>query len=118
VPRWNGRYAVVPFGGTGSRLLRHSLPVALNNAVRVQAREHPRRLRIPFALGESTTRLVIVTEFESSFDMLWPRGLSEEAAGLDEWCRALAPSAALRTWFGHDPARCRRSRYSALAMIR
>jgi uncharacterized protein YeaO (DUF488 family) len=38
-------------------------------------------------------------------DGLWPRGVSRERAHLDEWARELAPSAALRRWFGHDPAR-------------
>ncbi len=36
-------------------------------------------------------------------DRLWPRGLTKEAAALDEWAKALAPSAVLRKWFGHDP---------------
>jgi uncharacterized protein YeaO (DUF488 family) len=38
-------------------------------------------------------------------DRLWPRGVSREKARLDEWARELAPSVALRQWFGHDPAR-------------
>jgi uncharacterized protein YeaO (DUF488 family) len=38
-------------------------------------------------------------------DRLWPRGVSKAEAGIDEWCRDLAPSAELRRWFGHDPAR-------------
>jgi uncharacterized protein YeaO (DUF488 family) len=38
-------------------------------------------------------------------DRLWPRGLSREAAAIDHWCRAVAPSAELRGWFGHDPDR-------------
>jgi uncharacterized protein YeaO (DUF488 family) len=38
-------------------------------------------------------------------DRLWPRGISRDTARLDEWARDLAPSATLRTWFGHDPAR-------------
>lgn len=38
-------------------------------------------------------------------DRLWPRGLSKEKAHLDEWCKAVAPSTALRKWYGHDPAR-------------
>jgi uncharacterized protein YeaO (DUF488 family) len=38
-------------------------------------------------------------------DGLWPRGLTKEAAALDEWCRAIAPSAELRNWYRHDPAR-------------
>jgi uncharacterized protein YeaO (DUF488 family) len=38
-------------------------------------------------------------------DRLWPRGLSKEAADLDEWCREVAPSNELRIWYGHDPAK-------------
>jgi uncharacterized protein YeaO (DUF488 family) len=38
-------------------------------------------------------------------DRLWPRGISRERAKLDEWEKELAPSAELRQWFGHDPAR-------------
>jgi uncharacterized protein YeaO (DUF488 family) len=36
-------------------------------------------------------------------DRLWPRGVSHERARLDAWERDLAPSAALRDWFGHQP---------------
>lgn len=38
-------------------------------------------------------------------DRLWPRGLSRERAGIDEWERELAPSTKLRQWFGHEPGR-------------
>jgi uncharacterized protein YeaO (DUF488 family) len=38
-------------------------------------------------------------------DRLWPRGLSKEAAALDDWMKDVAPSTELRKWFGHDPAR-------------
>jgi uncharacterized protein YeaO (DUF488 family) len=38
-------------------------------------------------------------------DRLWPRGLRRDAAALDEWLRDVAPSDALRRWYGHDPAR-------------
>ncbi len=38
-------------------------------------------------------------------DRLWPRGVTKEKARLDLWARDVAPSPALRTWFGHDPAR-------------
>jgi len=34
-------------------------------------------------------------------DRLWPRGLSKEAAALDYWCKDIAPSPELRTWFDH-----------------
>lgn len=36
-------------------------------------------------------------------DRLWPRGVSKPAARLDLWLKDIAPSAELRTWFGHDP---------------
>ena len=38
-------------------------------------------------------------------DRLWPRGVSKERAHLDEWLKDIAPSDALRKWFGHDPRR-------------
>ncbi len=38
-------------------------------------------------------------------DRLWPRGVKKEKARLDEWMREVAPSAELRTWYGHDPSR-------------
>jgi uncharacterized protein YeaO (DUF488 family) len=38
-------------------------------------------------------------------DRLWPRGVSRQSAELDEWIKELAPSAELRQWFGHEPAR-------------
>jgi len=37
-------------------------------------------------------------------DRLWPRGITKEAASVDEWIKELAPTPALRKWFGHDPA--------------
>jgi uncharacterized protein YeaO (DUF488 family) len=38
-------------------------------------------------------------------DRLWPRGVTKQAARLDLWAKDLAPSPALRKWFGHDPDR-------------
>ncbi len=38
-------------------------------------------------------------------DRLWPRGVSKAALKLDAWVRQLAPSTALRKWYGHEPAR-------------
>jgi len=38
-------------------------------------------------------------------DGLWPRGVARESLKLDGWLKELAPSAPLRRWFGHDPAR-------------
>jgi uncharacterized protein YeaO (DUF488 family) len=36
-------------------------------------------------------------------DRLWPRGLAKERAGIDEWCKVVAPSPMLRKWYAHDP---------------
>ena len=38
-------------------------------------------------------------------DRVWPRGLTKERAHLDEWCKQIAPSTELRTWYGHDESR-------------
>jgi len=38
-------------------------------------------------------------------DRVWPRGMRKEAAHLDEWAKDVAPSAELRTWYQHDPAK-------------
>jgi uncharacterized protein YeaO (DUF488 family) len=34
-------------------------------------------------------------------DRLWPRGVSKDAAALDLWCKEIAPTPELRTWFNH-----------------
>jgi uncharacterized protein YeaO (DUF488 family) len=36
-------------------------------------------------------------------DRLWPRGLTKERAGVDLWMKEIAPSDALRKWYGHEP---------------
>lgn len=36
-------------------------------------------------------------------DRLWPRGMTKDAAHLDAWMKDVAPSDALRKWFGHEP---------------
>lgn len=36
-------------------------------------------------------------------DRLWPRGVSKQAANIDELLKAVAPSAELRRWYGHQP---------------
>ncbi|MFD1545048.1 DUF488 domain-containing protein [Nonomuraea guangzhouensis] len=46
------------------------------------------------AAGDGTRVLV---------DRIWPRGLTKAKAGLDEWCKQVAPSTELRTWYHHDP---------------
>lgn len=50
----------------------------------------------PAAAGDGARYLV---------DRLWPRGVKKESLQLVAWLKDLAPSNALRRWFGHDPAR-------------
>jgi uncharacterized protein YeaO (DUF488 family) len=51
--------------------------------------------------------------FRILVDRLWPRGVSKSSARVDLWLKDIAPSTALRKWFGHDPAKWEefRSRY-------
>jgi uncharacterized protein YeaO (DUF488 family) len=38
-------------------------------------------------------------------DRLWPRGLTRDQLAVDLWLKDVAPSHALRRWYGHDPGR-------------
>lgn len=38
-------------------------------------------------------------------DRLWPRGVAQADARLDEWLKDVAPSTDLRRWYGHDVGR-------------
>lgn len=48
-------------------------------------------------------------------ERLWPRGLTKEKAQVGLWMKEIAPSARLRKWFDHDPAKWAefRKRYRA-----
>jgi len=51
-------------------------------------------------------------------DRLWPRGLTKEAAAIDEWFKDISPSTGLREWFGHDPARWKEFRHRYAGEVR
>ncbi|MGH3325619.1 MAG: DUF488 domain-containing protein [Streptomyces sp.] len=53
-----------------------------------------RRIYDPSGPGDDGVRVLV--------DRLWPRGVSKEAAGIDEWPKALTPSHELRRWY-HGP---------------
>lgn len=55
-----------------------------------------KRVYEPYDPGDGTRLLV---------DRLWPRGITKAHAHIDLWLKDVAPSTALREWFGHDPAR-------------
>jgi len=63
---------------------------------RAAARLQTKRVGEPSKRGDGQRVLV---------DRLWPRGVSKQAAKIDIWLKEIAPSAALRLWFGHDPAK-------------
>ena len=50
-------------------------------------------------------------------DRLWPRGVKKADAAIELWAKDLAPSAALRKWFGHDPGRWQEFRRRYMAEI-
>ena len=50
-------------------------------------------------------------------DRLWPRGVSKREAAIDVWLKDVAPSAGLRKWFGHDPAKWEEFRKRYLAEL-
>lgn len=56
--------------------------------------------------------------FRILVDRVWPRGITRERAGLDEWDRTLSPSTELRKWFGHDPSRFEEFRTRYLEELR
>lgn len=51
-------------------------------------------------------------------DRLWPRGLTKEKAKVDLWLKDIAPSTALRKWFGHDPAKWEEFKKKYLAELK
>jgi uncharacterized protein YeaO (DUF488 family) len=65
-----------------------------------------KRAYSPPSAGDGTRILI---------DRLWPRGVRKSSAAIDRWIKDIAPSTALRKWFGHDPARWEefRRRYAA-----
>jgi len=51
-------------------------------------------------------------------DRLWPRGVKKADAAIEEWMKDVAPSSALRKWFGHDPTRWQEFRRRYLKELR
>jgi uncharacterized protein YeaO (DUF488 family) len=86
-----------------------STPSASNAAGAAHANLKLKRAYEP-PTSEDGTRVLV--------DRLWPRGVRKADAALDGWQKELAPSTALRQWFGHDPARWPEFRKRYLAEIR
>jgi uncharacterized protein YeaO (DUF488 family)/DNA-binding MarR family transcriptional regulator len=89
--------------------LQLRLPAAWEGLEPVQRSHLPsassQKVRVP------TVEIARVYEFAGSrrssvlVDRLWPRGLARDRAPFADWMKAVAPSAQLRTWYGHRPER-------------
>ena len=51
-------------------------------------------------------------------ERLWPRGVTKARLKLDAWLKDVAPSAALRKWFSHDPKKWREFQHRYFAELR
>jgi uncharacterized protein YeaO (DUF488 family) len=84
------------FDRTRTTVRRRTKPA---RPIRSHAAHHSLRLKRAYerhAPGDGMRVLV---------DRLWPRGLRKEQLAVDFWLKELAPSEALRRWYGHEPSR-------------
>jgi uncharacterized protein YeaO (DUF488 family) len=75
------------------------------------AAEHPIRVRRVYEAPEPDDGARVLV------DRIWPRGVSKQAAQLQEWDKNVAPSDELRRWYGHDPAKFSEFRRRYLAEL-
>lgn len=50
-------------------------------------------------------------------DRLWPRGIRKDDPRIDIWCKEVAPSRELRSWYGHQQERFAEFRKRYLAEL-
>jgi len=60
---------------------------------------------MPFQIKRAYETATAEDGYRVLVDRLWPRGVAKAEAKIDRWRKEIAPSTALRKWFGHDPAR-------------
>ena len=58
---------------------------------------------MPLTIKRAYERATAQDGYRVLIDGLWPRGQPKEKLKIDEWMREIAPSAALRKWYGHQP---------------
>ena len=75
------------------------------------ATEHPIRVRRAYDAPEPDDGARVLV------DRIWPRGVSKQAAHLQEWAKDVAPSDELRRWYGHDPGKFEEFRRRYLAEL-
>src|SRR5262249_38167254 len=76
--------------------IRHT---AINKGMRDKLEEVMMRIKRVYAPSVKADGCRFLVE------RLWPRGVRKEKLELATWLKDVAPSAELRKWFGHDPAR-------------
>ena len=86
--------------------MRQSLSNRLRSH-RSRQRIRPRGTRCAVGLKRAYERPTPGDGIRVLVDRLWPRGLSKSELAIDFWLRDVAPSDALRRWYGHDPQRWR-----------
>ena len=61
--------------------------------------------KMPFKIKRAYEKSARSDGIRVLVDRVWPRGVSKAEAAVEHWRKEIAPSTALRKWFGHDPAR-------------
>lgn len=103
--------AVVILGCTELAMLIHAgdTPLPLHDTNRIHDRSETQGTQM-----SRTNELKLKRAYEPAapedgerylVDRLWPRGVRKEVLCLTGWLKEVAPSDALRRWFGHDPER-------------
>jgi uncharacterized protein YeaO (DUF488 family) len=79
----------------------------MTGEARQRKRRRPvsRRVTLSIAIKRAYDKPTPQDGLRILIDRLWPRGVSKAKLKLDAWPRDLAPSTALRKWYGHEPAR-------------
>jgi Uncharacterized conserved protein len=77
-------------------------------------RSHGSYRRLGYSRGYGPLPILLKRAYEAPIvgdgkrilvERLWPRGLKKEGAKIDEWLKDIGPSAELRKWYSHDPAK-------------
>jgi uncharacterized protein YeaO (DUF488 family) len=92
------------------RMSGKSITSVGSSAIREQARHRARETAAPEAAWDIHLKRIYDLPSRDDgarvlIDRLWPRGIRKEDTKLTLWLKEIAPSPALRAWFGHDPAR-------------
>lgn len=80
-------------------------PPKRHNSLRFAKRVRARGARCTVSLKRAYEPVSPGDGMRVLVDRLWPRGVSQEQLAVDFWLKEVAPSDALRRWYGHKPDR-------------